>query len=247
LLSALDVGRFDFHWFETGTPGFLLKVLRQDRRFDLVGLEQRKLSSKAFNHFDIEQIDTAALLFQTGYLTIREVMGEFERTYSLGYPNYEVRKAFFVFLLESLTGIGRGRSVQPIETLLQAMVDHDLKRFAETLRHDILSELPYDMHIPIEKYYQSIFHIVLVMLGLAVRGEERTNRGRIDNALELDNSVYIFEMKLEGTAREAIDQIKEKRYYERYLKTGKRITLVGIDFRDRTVDDIDWEDHDPSS
>ncbi|MDJ0836736.1 MAG: AAA family ATPase [Acidobacteriota bacterium] len=242
LMMALNQQQFDFHWFATGSPEFLLKVIRQDHRFDLADLEKHKLQASAFDNFDIENMDLASLLMQTGYLTISKVEGVYEKTYRLGYPNYEVRKAFFSYLLESLTTIGRGRSVQPLANLVAALDERDEQRFFQTMHDDIFPELPYDMHIPMEKYYQSICHIVFVMLGMAVRGEEKTNLGRIDNVLETAERVYVFEMKYRETAEAAIEQIHRKGYYQRYRKTGKPITLIGINFADRNVERIIWED-----
>ena len=107
-------------------------------------------------------------------------------------------------------------------------------------------DIPYDIQLKDEKYYQSLFHVILRLLGLDVRVEVRTNVGRIDAVVETPLFIYIFEFKIRGTAEEALAQIQEKRYAEKYLASGKEIRLVGAAFDPVTRNLETWLEDLPS-
>ena len=104
-----------------------------------------------------------------------------------------------------------------------------MEKFFETLSN-YLASIPYNIQIPLEKYYQSIFYVILSLLGAKVDIEELTNNGRIDAVLETASTIYLFEFKLYNTAQEALNQIEDKKYYQKYLNQKKPIQLVGVQF-----------------
>ena len=104
-----------------------------------------------------------------------------------------------------------------------------------------LAGIDYDLHIPQEKYYQTVFYLIIRLIGIYVRTEVKTNTGRMDAVIELPDHIYIFEFKLDGTAQQALAQIKSKAYYERFLPSGKAITLVGTNFDAEARNVTEWE------
>ncbi|HMY69309.1 MAG TPA: PD-(D/E)XK nuclease domain-containing protein, partial [Leptospiraceae bacterium] len=105
----------------------------------------------------------------------------------------------------------------------------------EILREIFLS-IDYDLHIPQERYYQTVFYLIFTLLGFRIQAEAKTNKGWID-AVVISKSIYIFEFKLNGTKEETLSQIKDKKYYEKYISKGKPIVLVGVEFKDRNIGD----------
>ena len=113
--------------------------------------------------------------------------------------------------------------------------EHDCELFFDTLRV-FFADIPYDLHINREKYYQTIFYLIFSLIGLKVEAEVKTNKGRID-AVIIDSDVHIFEFKLDGDKDKALAQIKDKGYFEKYQAKGKKIYLFGVEFTGRNVGD----------
>ena len=117
--------------------------------------------------------------------------------------------------------------------LIDALRDHAFELFFDTLRI-FFANIPFDLQINKEKYYQTIFYLIFSLIGLKVEAEVKTNKGRIDGVI-IDKDVYIFEFKFNGDKNKALSQIKEKKYFEKYQGMGKEIYLFGVDFTDRNV------------
>jgi len=236
--------KFYFHWFESGTPTFLINLLKE-KKYNLAELENLELNATAFSAYEIEDLNPLSLLFQSGYLTIKNYE-DTSRLYTLGYPNYEVKNAF----LDNLSRV----YVEPQIGLasytyrfINYLKSNDLNGFFDLLR-TLFANVPYDIHLKNEKYYQTIFYLIFALIGLEqnIDCEIKTNIGRIDAVIQIADQIYIFEFKLNGTKEEALAQIKEKKYFEKYLesaRTGrglfmhksknskKIIYLVGVEFR----------------
>jgi hypothetical protein len=184
----------------------------------------------AFSSYEVDDLSLTPLLFQTGYLTIKDYDREL-LVYTLDYPNFEVRQAFSNFLLKK---IEKNRlSDSYLIKMIQAIQKDDLELCISHLR-TIFSNIDYDIHIANEKYYQTIFYLIFSLLGMKIKAEVKTNLGRIDVVID-SKSIYILEFKLNGTKEEALSQIKTKKYYERFLKEGKTIYLVGLEFTEKNV------------
>ena len=233
-----DAQRFGNYWFESGTPTFLLKLI-QSRGYDVPQLEQLNLPELAFSSYEIESLDIVPLLYQTGYLTIKGYDPE-TRRYRLYYPNYEVEHAFSYHLLGVFGDVELALATDYLGRLAQALRERTWEEFFAIL-NTLLANIPYEMHIRQERYYQTVFYLVLKLLGLEITGEPSTSRGRPDAVVTLPDGVFIFEFKLDGTAVSALQQIKARQYFAAYKETGKPITLVGANFATDTRQISEWQ------
>jgi hypothetical protein len=230
ILNLFQKGRFANYWFESGSPSFLVRLINK-YDIDLDSLEHYKAGEELFSSFDIERMHVASLLFQTGYLTIKEIQpaDRRKRFYILSYPNAEVKEAFLVYLLGDFSPGFADRISVVIDDLKASLKRDDMDRFFEIIR-SIFARIPYNMFVrDREGYYQTVIYIILKLIGINITTELETNQGRIDAVVELPEAVYIMEFKL-GAARQALQQIKENKYFKKYLASSKTITLIGIGF-----------------
>lgn len=231
--------RFSNYWFATGTPYFLVKLLRE-RQYDLQSLERVEADDLLLQIYEIENLSIIPLLYQTGYLTIKESESdEYGTFYILSYPNNEVRHSFVTYLLNAYSGSDGQLTESHLRRLHQSLQANDLPQFFETL-NVFFANLDYDLHLENEKYYQSIFYMIFLLLGLRVTAETKTGHGRIDAVIELPTRILIFEFKLGETAALALQQTKDKAYAEKYRLHGKPITLVGANFDYKSRRLTDW-------
>ena len=224
--------RFDNYWFATGTPSFLIKLIK-DNDYFIPQLSNLKVSNALIDSFDIEKIKLEPVLFQTGYLTIKEVkelaFGGYE--YYLSIPNREVAISFHDIIIQYLTDETQFTGTK--STLYETLQTADLTRFRDTLK-SLFASIPYNNYVnntisSYEGYFASVIYVYLAGLGLEIIGEDVTNRGRIDLTVKLDDNIYIIEFKVDGKDK-GIKQIKEKNYQQKYIGKGKNIYLIGIDF-----------------
>ena len=235
---CLSEGKFKSYWYETGTPTFLVKMLQAHPK-DISHLE---LSEDELGAYNPAAPAVEPLLFQTGYLTIDSlrVMDE-DRFYRLRFPNEEVRRAFNRSLArayaEDVPGTAFTRS--KVECY-DALAAHDLPAFFKSLA-TLFAGIPYDLtDRQNEQTWQVILTVILNFVGLRVLPEERTNVGRIDMSIRVENEIYVVELKLDGSAPSAISQIVRNRYHEKFLSEGKRVTLVGINFSTKKRGIASW-------
>ncbi|MFH1859644.1 MAG: ATP-binding protein [bacterium] len=237
------------YWFETGSPTFLLKLLKERRDY-IPEFEKIRAGESLIGAFDVDFIEPAALLFQTGYLTIKNKKQiEAKIEYELTYPNLEVKSALNDYLLFYLNKDAQTKE-NTQSRVCEAIKNLDFELLKNTFFR-LFAAIPYEWYMKneldkYEGYYASIFYAVFASLGYDLEVEESTNRGRIDMAIKTDKSVIIFEFKVveQGSDRNtALEQIKDKRYYERYLNSGKKIYLVGIEFSktERNIIKFDWD------
>ncbi len=224
ILRLFKDRNFTNYWFETGTPSFLINLLK-NKNFNITRIPL-KVVETSFTVYEVDKLEVVPLLFQTGYLTIAGYDKEYGE-YVLDYPNREVKKSFTEILLKEYTGDEMNGSY--VIELKRAINKKDLEKFFEVLQ-DIFHQIPYDIVIKKERYYQSIFYLIFTLIGVDINTEVRTDRGRIDAVVETGDRIYIFEFKLYGKSGEALQQIKEKKYYEKYVSGGKDIILIGAGF-----------------
>jgi hypothetical protein len=226
LLNHFDNnGRFDTYWFATGTPTFLIKLM-EEQKIDILTLEENEISAADFQRFDVENMDALAVLYQSGYLTIKDY-DDGSGVYSLAYPNEEVRSAFSKSLLDYFCSVPGGDYAQ--NTARKAFTRGDVDGAMNALR-TIFASIPYGVHLKDEKYYQTIVHLVFRMMGLLALSEVQTADGRIDTLVVTRNHVYCFEFKLNGSAEEALAQIDSKEYLLPWRGSGKKLFKVGVSF-----------------
>ena len=238
-LLLFDKLMFKSHWFETGTPTFLIDLLKQ-KEYGIPDIEHAVASEKAFSSYEVDNLQVLPLLYQTGYLTIKEYHPE-SRLYTLKYPNEEVTYAFTESLLESFAHTPAGLTDGYAWQLIQALRADDLNEFFKVIKV-FFANVPYELNAGEEKYFQSIFYLILKLMGVKIDVEVHTNDGRIDGVIETKEKIYIIEFKLNLPAKDGLDQIKEKKYYEKYLlRKDKSITLIGVSFDSKTRTIVEWE------
>ena len=224
--------KFSNYWDTTGMPSFLLKVAR-DREYDYEAALTRFYGESIFSSYELERLDVTGLLWQTGYLTIKEIkQGQNGLQYRLDFPDQEVAETFTMRLLEYYGQVEKGVGESLIDDFAEKISSDNLAGLMQ-LFQTFLAGISYDMHLPYEKYYQTIFFIVFKLLGARVEAESRTNEGRIDAFIRTKKRVYIFEFKLNKTARKAIGQISDRHYYERFQGCGMPIVMVGVNFNSK--------------
>ena len=235
-------GKFSNYWFETGSPSILIKLIK-DKSINIEDILKPMYKEDIFTAFMPSQISFIALMYQTGYLTIKswqidEDDEEKEIYYQLGFPNMEVERSFYRRLI-TLTGNDVDLSGNVPYSLKQAMKENDVDKMMKII-DSFLANIPYQMQIKNEKYYQTIFFSLFKIIGYSIHAEAKTSDGRIDAYIENGNNVYIFEFKLDKSADEALDQILKKEYYLKFQNSGKKITLVGanLDFETRRLKDF---------
>ena len=221
--------RFSNFWDSTGTPSFLLELMRK-QSYDHEAALNDWYDESIFSAYELDSLDITGLLWQTGYLTIKEIRQEITGIqYRLDFPDQEVKQTFMTRLLEYYASVEKGLTLSLIGTLIRAMQNDDLGGFL-TCFQSVLANIDYKLHIPDEKYYQSIFYVVFKLLGIWIEAESCTNEGRIDAYIRTARAVYVFEFKLNKTAKRAVGQIIDRRYYERFQGSGLPVRLIGVNF-----------------
>jgi hypothetical protein len=241
ILKFFDTMMFGNFWFESGTPAFLLELLKQNK-YSSVSLDQLRASAEELSSFEPSKITLTTLLFQTGYVSIKSYDDE-SKNFLLGIPNREVSESLYNRILGALTAYQQNQINDYVKEFRQSIERHDIDFFVKRLKQFFV-EIPYNIALEQEKYYQSIVYMTLRLVNMSVDVVRATNVGRIDMVVETVHRIYIFEFKLNKSARVALEQIKGKKYFERYLSSGKLITLVGMNFssKDKNIDEWVVED-----
>ncbi len=235
VLLLFDTREFKAHWYETGSPTFLIDTLVR-RRVGSATLQDMTATDRDLSRFDVGDISTRALLFQTGYLTIRrEEPSRAGTRYRLGYPNREVQQSLNESLLDRLVRDDDRRvaNATRLERLLEA---HDIRGLKE-LFHAFFASIPHQWYTnseigDYEGYYASVFYSYFAGLGFDIRVEDSTNRGRLDMAVRFNGHVYLFEFKVVELEPEgaALEQLKARGYAEKYRGLNEPIHLIGVEF-----------------
>lgn len=225
ITNYLSDKEFKNHWFLSGTPSFLLDYLKA-RKFTEKDLTQALKDGSSLTAFNPQSISLSTLLYQTGYLTIKP-NPDFIAVYDLQYPNYEVQMSMYQNLLAVFTSHEQERIITISEQLKKAVIQKDADALCSALS-TLLANIPYNLQMKKEAYYHSIFHTTGFLLGLDTHSEVHTSNGRIDLTIEHDDTVIVIELKCKKSAQNALNQIHERRYYEKYLLQNKTIFLVGF-------------------
>ena len=246
ILNAFDDKEIKSYWFSTGTPTFLVNYLKEAHYYipDLDG--NVELDEEGLQTYRAIAQDTLPILFQAGYLTIKEYIKDL-RLYRLGFPNDEVRYGFLNNLLPAYSDVPFGQTGVWVGRFVQDIRKGDVNSFMDRMR-SIISSIPYDslteQKLKLrEQNYQTAIYLVFALLGQFVQTEVHCATGRADCVVQTADSVYIFEFKLSGngTAEDAIAQIKEKDYAAKYMASGKKIVLIGTNFDEQVRTIKDWK------
>ena len=232
--------RFKNYWFETGTPEFLINLIK-DQNYYIPALENLEVDESLINSFDIENISLETVLFQTGYLTIKQIANDDNfLSYTLGFPNKEVRSAFNNYLFNLFINKTQKNSIRT--ELLQLFKHAELNNLEPIIKR-LFANIAYNNFTNnsianYEGFYASVLYSCFASLGLELIAEDVTNQGRIDLTLKIADKSYIFEFKV--TAEQPLQQIKARKYYEKYRGD---IFIIGINFDKaaKNISSFKWE------
>ncbi len=227
LMSVFAKMRVGPYWFEYGTPTHLIRLIEREQWLlrDLAPIE---IEASALESAGIQSADPIPSLYQTGYLTIKDYDRVF-RTYTLDYPNLEVRHGFMSFLVPYYIKPSGQPGTFSIKRFVNALASGETRTFMMLLE-SMLAGVPYSEKGSAEAHFQNAAYILFTLMGQYVRIEDRTSDGRIDLTVETSRYVYIFEFKVDSSADEAMRQIREKKYWLKHLPAGKQIILIGANF-----------------
>jgi hypothetical protein len=237
LIKFFDESKFRNYWFESGTPTFLVNLIKE-RNYYIPQTESFSADETTFSSYELDNLDITALLFQTGYLTIKDYDRDFG-TYVLGYPNVEVKYSFLRHLYKDRVPDEDNKYKRLVELLAKG----DLDEFISVMS-SIFAGITYDEGSRInEANFHTLFYVTLAAGGLPARSQVLNYSGRIDMVVEVKDKVYIFEFKCNQSADKAIEQIRQKKYYEGFISSAKEIYLVGINFdmEKRNIAQYKWE------
>ncbi len=229
ILNFFSKNRFGNYWFASATPTFLINHMRNRKR-DITSLEREEVDEAIFESYDIENLEVLSMLFQTGYLTIKDIVPVgIKSKYVLSYPNEEVKESFLKHFLANYTTEETGIVGSKILDLVESARKDDLENFF-TIIKSLFASIPSHLFIKDrEAYYHSIIYMILKLLGVNIKVEDHTSKGRIDAVIETESHIYVMEFKM-GTSDEALLQIEDRKYHEKYLSSGKSIQLIGVGF-----------------
>ena len=237
LLNVLKSKQFRNYWFETGTPTYLVELLKENH-YPLEHLTYEQATADTLTGIDTVDSSPIPVLYQSGYLTIKDYDPEFE-TYTLGFPNKEVEEGFTRFLLPYYAHIRSGSSAFHIVNFVKEVRSGNIDGFMKRLQ-SFFSDTPYELVRDLELHYQNVLFIIFRLVGFYTQAEYHTSEGRVDLVIRTDQFIYVMEFKLDGTAEEALQQIEEKQYALPFVSDSRRLFKVGVNFSNATRNIEKW-------
>ena len=238
LIKALNAQKVGSYWFGSGTPTFLLKQLEKFH-VDLTSLERQDVVLSSFDLSPEEMTDALPLLYQSGYLTIKNYDPLFQQ-YTLGIPNKEVRDGLLNSLVPRYVNPRRTDNDAFLLGFCKAVYRGDIEDALEHMR-TYMATIPYDLENHTEKHFQTIFYLMFSFLNIYIRTEVKSAVGRADAVMHMPDTVYVFELKVDKSADEALQQIDDKGYMLPYHKEGKRLVKIGISFDSKKRTLAEWK------
>lgn len=237
LLNTFARQRFGSYWFETGTPSYLVYLLQQ-HDYNLEQMSHERVTAKVLDSIDSMSSNPIPVIYQSGYLTIKSYDGEFG-TYQLGFPNKEVEEGFINYLMPFYTPFGEINSPFQIEQFVREVRSGETEAFLKRLR-SFFADTDYALTKNTENHYQNVLFILAKLCGFYVKAEYHTSQGRIDMVLQTKDYTYIMEFKLDGTAEEAMRQVKSKEYALPFETSGTQVIRIGMNFSKETRNIEKW-------
>ena len=236
LLNAFDSQNFGSYWFETGTPTYLVELLKRSHyRLEDMAEAVTKIDVLNSIYGDDEPLP---VIFQSGYLTIQGYNKRFG-TYRLGFPNKEVEEGFMDFLLPCYASVKKEKAAFFIENFVEEIEGGEIDAFFHRLQ-SFFADTPYELIRDQELHYQNVLFLVFRLIGFYVKAEYHTSQGRIDLVLQTNRFVYVMEFKLEGTAEDALRQIEEKQYALPFRSDTRKVYKIGVNFSSQTRNIEKW-------
>ncbi len=238
LIKAMNGQKIDSFWFGSGTPTFLLKQLDKFH-VNLTTLESQEAVLSSFDLSPEEMTDPLPLLYQSGYLTIKKYNPAFKE-YTLGIPNKEVRDGLLNSMMPHYVNPRRTDNDAFLLGFCKAVYRGDIEAALEHMR-TYMATIPYDLENHTEKHFQTIFYLMFSFLNIYIRTEVKSAIGRADAVMYMPDTVYVFELKVDKSADEALQQIDDKGYMLPYHAEGKRLVKIGISFDSKQRTISEWK------
>ena len=237
IVNALARQKTENYWFATGTPTFLVNILRQFNT-DISHIDESDASVEEFDAPTENMHSILPLFYQSGYITIKDYDPEYG-IYTLGYPNKEVRtgmlNALYTFYVTPNTD---GKS-DALRSIVKGFRNHDLDQVFQTL-HAFLESIPYQDSRFDENHWTQMLYVIFSLLGIHVESQVRTAKGRIDVVVKTADDIYVMEVKLDRPAQEAMDQIDAKGYLVPYTLDDRHLTKIGMTFSTEARNVTEW-------
>ena len=237
LLNTFDKMKFGSYWFETGTPTYLVKLLKK-HHYDLERMAHEETDSQVLDSIDSESTNPIPVIYQSGYLTIKGYDEEFGM-YRLGFPNREVEEGFVRFLLPFYANVDKVESPFEIQKFVREVRSGDYDSFFCRLQ-SFFADTTYEVIRDQELHYENVLFIVFKLVGFYTQVKYHTSKGRIDLVLQTDKFIYVMEFKLDGTAEEALQQIHDKHYALPFASDERKLFKIGVNFSAETRNIEKW-------
>jgi len=238
LLNALDSQEFKDYWFETGTPTFLVETLKHTN-YELENMTRDEVTADLLGSLDAIDTNPLPLLYQSGYLTIKNYNPRF-MTYQLGFPNGEVERGFSRFLFRYYAPVRVEQSACIIKNFVLEIEAGQPEKFMSRL-DSMFADQHYQIVGDAELYFHNVVYVVFKMLGFYVDVERHTSDGRMDMLIQTKDYIYIFEFKIDRSANEALAQIEEKQYAKPFETDSRKLYKIGVNFSSITRRIDDWK------
>lgn len=236
VLNTFAKQEFGSYWFETGTPTYLVELLKQNH-YNLEQMSHEETNSEVLNSIYADE-SPIPVIYQSGYLTIKDYDPRFEN-YILGFPNREVEEGFIKFLMPFYTNVNKVESPFEIQQFTREIESGQPDAFLRRLQ-SFFADTPYELIRDLEVHYQNVLFIVFRLVGFYVKAEYHTSEGRVDLVLQTDRYIYVMEFKLEGSAEEALQQIETKHYARPFEADSRQLFKIGINFDNNTRNIERW-------
>ena len=243
LLNTFARRKFGDYWFETGRPSYLVELLKHTH-YDLYEMANTETDVDVLNSIDSASINPVPVIYQSGYLTIKDYDPEFG-IYRLGFPNREVEEGFVKYLLPFYTSVSAPKTPFEIGQFVREIRSGDYDAFFRRLQ-SFFADTPYEViagqkpERDTELHYRNVLFIVFKLVGLYTQVEYHTSQGRIDLVLKTDRYIYVMEFKLNGTAEEALRQIEERQYALPFASDPRQVFKIGVNFSSVTRNIERW-------
>jgi hypothetical protein len=231
--------KFSDYWFESGTPTFLVQLLKKSD-YDLEDIEKQELSSDKLNSIDAMSYNPIPVIYQSGYLTVKGYDERF-RLYSLGFPNKEVENGFINYLMPYFTPSDRENTSEFFIRNFVTDVEKGKPEEFMQLLQSMFDDNDYRVAGKKELYFQNAMYVIFKIMGFYTEVERTTSRGRIDVLIKTKDYIYVIELKLDGTAEEALRQIEEKGYAKPFARDPRKLYKIGVNFSSKTRGIEDWK------
>lgn len=241
LFNAFSEGVLRDYWFRTGTPMYLIRLL-EGSSINMEQLLNGVYSDDYFVDYRANTEEPLAMSYQSGYLTIKEVVPQEDGTllYRLDYPNIEVKRGFVTMLCNNYIANGEDAG-GVVQKMVRCLIDNRLDDM-RVLLDQYLSSIDFEMRKDKEYHFQYTFYLIFsLMSSFGISVERHTSQGRSDLIVETSKYVYIFEFKLDGMAEEALMQKEDKQYAKPYLTDSRPLTKIGVSFGSKSGTIDDWK------